>query len=175
MSLPDISSIYRIMNWHKDRTEKNKDVGVFIPIPADLSKQFPENAQDTSPKHITLLYIGNVNPLFENKLKEVVQTVCQQFRPFKIKIGKKQRRFFDNNGDKTSHFPIFSRKLKEFNSVLRQELLRNHIAVDSKHPEYNPHITVEKIKEGERPKFKKLKFEENQVMTVEHIWIWRRF
>jgi 2'-5' RNA ligase len=159
------------MNWHESQKDKNKMVNLSIPISTELSKKFPEDV-DKTPKHIVLLFVGNFNPLFENKLKEIVQNVCSNYRPFNIKIGKRQRKFYDNDGNKISYFPIFSRKLKEINNVLRQELLRNKISVDSKQLEYIPHVKIETIKEGERPKFKKLRFDENQVLRVENLWVW---
>ena len=49
-------------------------VGLFIPLPKNLAKKFPSlGHEDTSPSHVTFLYIGDVKG--EKEQKHLIQTL----------------------------------------------------------------------------------------------------
>jgi len=176
MNLPNLSELYDILSWHKERPEPGKHVGVFIPIPKELAKYFPKDGregEDDSPQHISVIYIGDFNSHFEDKLKNVLQNVCSQFRPFKVKISSKPRKFVNDKNQTVLHMPIFSQKLKKLHYSMKDELMKNAINVSNKYPDFKPHTTLEYVNEGDKPKYKKFRFSENKEFVVENVWIWR--
>jgi len=119
-----------------------------------------------------VVYIGDMNPHFDGKLQNIVSKVCSQVRPFKAKIGRKPRKFVNDEGQKVYHMPIFSKKLKNMHYTFKDELMKNAINVSNKFPEYKPHTTLEYVNEGEKPKYKKFRFDENKSFVVEGLWVW---
>jgi len=177
MNLPNLSQIYEIVSWHKERDkEPGKGVGIFVPLPQDLAKMIPTDGreqEDSSPHHITVLYIGDLNPHFEGKLTNIIQNICSKMKPFKAKLGSKPRRFYNDKEQTVLHLPVFSQKLKKLHHTFKDELLKNMIAVKDKYPEYKPHSTLEYVNEGERSKYRKFRFSENKEFMVEGVWVWR--
>lgn len=173
MSLLNLSEMYKILEWHSNRPYDNgHHVGLFLPLPVDVARQFPDegrSAEDSSPVHTTLVYIGDFPMELESKLVTIVNNVCEKMKPFTVKLGAPKK--FKNDDNQTIlHSPITSKKLKSFHSKLKNVLVANQIPVSTKYPEYKPHVTIEYVNEGDKPKFKKTKPKGEWV--IDSLWVW---
>jgi 2'-5' RNA ligase len=172
MALPDLSLIYKTVHWHQNNNSHAGEVGLFVLLPSSESNKFPDagrHGHDESPPHITVVYLGSVPKELEAKLKRVVQSVCERTNPFQVTYGKVAK-FETDKGDKVYHTPVKSSRLVKFHDELKKELQRNQLPVNTKFPEYKPHITIEYVAAGTEPKF----IEQNFVggFTVDSVWIW---
>lgn len=75
---------------HAKKTGKGESVGLFIPLPDDLAKEFPSLApEDTSPPHCTFLYIGEVQKEKQEAVLQAIDTICASFRgPVRASLGQ---------------------------------------------------------------------------------------
>lgn len=172
--LPDLKLLYKVISWHQTQRDHKpgESVGIFVTIPSNLAKQFPDDGkeeEDSSPPHITVLFVGDMPLQLEDKLKKTVKSVCDQFKPFVAKIAK-PRKFVNDKNQTIIHSPIKSKKLHKFHDELKKQLLKNQIPVDSKFPEYKPHITIEYIEKGENPKYDDIVPEGE--WQIDSVWIW---
>ena len=167
MFFPDLKQLFKILTWHQTKSD-NKHVGIFLPLPEAISEQFPPKPDDESPPHITVLYVGEMNPHFEEALREAVGSVCKKMKPFAAKLSG-PKKFLNREGQSIKHSPITSQKLQRFNKALKIELYKNFVPFDNKYPEYKPHVTIEYINEGEKSKSRGLRPKGKWV--VDHCWI----
>lgn len=72
------------------KTGKGESVGLFIPLPEELAKQFPSLApEDHSPPHCTFSYIGPVPKYKEEEVLQTIDAICATFRgPVKASLGQ---------------------------------------------------------------------------------------
>jgi len=171
----ELSNLYKTLKWHEHQRDKvpGESVGLFITLPSEIAEQYPtegKEGQDSSPPHLTLLYIGDIPTQFEEKILEVVKQVCENFRKFKVKI-KKPRKWINDKNQTIYHSPIASSKLVKLHDALKQAFDLNQIPYSKKYPDFKPHVTIEYVNEGEQPKFQNIKPEGEFI--VEGIWIWR--
>lgn len=145
-----------------------ESVGVFATLPPEVSNQFPNKDEDSSPPHITVCYIGDIPLQFENKVEEVTKKVAAMFRPFKVKLGP-PKEFINHKNQTIIHSPVKSKKLKELNRALRLFFLQSLIPVDNKHPEYKPHVTIEYVNEDSEPIYDVVPQGE---WIIDHLWVW---
>ena len=170
MSIVDLAEIFEVVEWSKNGEEHNSG-GLFIKLPRELSKQFPSNEVDKSPKHITLVYIDNINSIPEEKLLNIVQELCLQTKPFPVRFGPNAKSFPRGDDGEPVVAPVKSSKLKRFHNMIKETLRSNQIAADSKFPEYLPHVTLgyaQNRKEKRALKDLKLAGE----FIVKEVWIW---
>jgi len=170
VNLPDLSQIYNTINWYKNNRDHSGG-GIFMLLPTEISEQFPldgKSEEDNSPPHITVIYISPVIG-FEDKIKTFTLEICQQFKPFKVKLGK-PKKFINDKEQTIIHSPILSSKLVKFHNFLKEKMLANHIPISLKYPEFKPHVTIEYINSGEEPKYNKLKPEGEWI--VDSVWLW---
>lgn len=172
----DLKSLHGILNWHDSRDVPfGEKVGLFIAVPAWVAEQFPKEGkagEDSSPPHITLLYIGSLPKNFEDKLKDVVRDVCDNFKSFNVRLGS-VKKFVNDEQQKVFHSPIKSKKLKLLHETLKHAFQQNQLPFSTKYPEFKPHITIEYVNLGEKPKFRNVCPEGE--WEVDHVWIWRCF
>jgi 2'-5' RNA ligase len=168
----DLKSLYKTLSWHKaDRDHPpGEKVGLFIQVPEHIACQFPPKpGEDSSPPHITLLYIGNLPPSFEAKLDEVVGNVCENFKRFTVKLGS-VKRFINDEQQKVYHSPVISKRLQVLHKTLLTEFQFGQLPYSTKYPEFKPHITIEYVNPGESPKFTDLCPEGS--WEVDSVWVW---
>jgi 2'-5' RNA ligase len=168
----DLKSLYKTISWHKaDRDHPTGEkVGLFIQVPEHIASQFPsKEGEDSSPPHITLLYIGNLPANFESKLDEVVGNVCEKFKCFTVKIGK-VRSWVNDEGQKVYHSPIVSSRLKTLHATLKSEFQFAQLPYSTKYPDFKPHITIEYVNQGESPKFSHICPQGS--WEVDSVWLW---
>ena len=70
-------------------TEVDKEgkitAGVFLPIPAQIAKHFPnKDAHDDSPPHLTLLYLGDITAEQQVKALYRIKQVMAYVKPFRV-------------------------------------------------------------------------------------------
>lgn len=117
------------------------EVGIFIRLPSQIGAQFPLKSQDTSPPHVTLLYIGKVTQ--EALLVQVLSKVLhQEIGVVKAKLGAWDTFVQDDRS------VVFYSKVQFSN---RMETLRDQIVsaltdagcpiADSSLLNYTPHVT----------------------------------
>ena len=142
-------------------------------MPNEIDKQFPSEGrkgEDSSPSHITIIYVGELLPVLEKKLVKIVEQVCSRTKPFLVKL-KKPRKFINKKGQIILHSPVKSSRLIKFNESLRVALMNNGIQIDDKFPEYKPHITIAYCdSKKELKQYKDIKPEGEWV--IDSIWIW---
>lgn len=64
-----------------------EEVGVFLRIPDELAKVFPDKSdRDSSPPHVTMLYVGKVTPDEHAKVVEAVKSVLAGMQPLRIQL-----------------------------------------------------------------------------------------
>ncbi len=172
-----MSHLWKILDWHfNDRDHKpGESVGLFSVLPQEIAAQFPaegKEGHDNSPPHITVCYLGNVPLVWEHKLVTVAESVCEKFRPFTVRFGRPK--IFVNQKDETIHHsPVKGKKLHEFHDCLKRAYQLNMIPVDSKYPEYKPHVTIEYVCEGDQRKYPE--FCPQGEWQIDHVWIWGGF
>jgi 2'-5' RNA ligase len=123
-----------------------ESVGLFIPLPKNLAKKFPSLGQeDTSPSHVTFLYIGDFKGnARQAELVDVLKDVCRRWWPVcKAVLGDVD--YFDHH-DKDRRVPHvcvdFDKDLSGFRQRVKQELTNAGIEVGDRFPEYKPHVTL---------------------------------
>jgi len=170
MSIIDLAEIFEVVEWSKSGDEHDSG-GLFIKLPRELSKQFPPNEVDKSPKHITLCYIDNINSIPEEKLLSIVQELCTQTKPFPVRFGPNAKSFSKGDDGEPVVAPVKSSKLKRFHELAKETLRASQIAADSKFPEYIPHVTIGYAQSRkEKRALKDLK--PAGEFIVKELWIW---
>lgn len=70
-----------------DEGVKGESVGVFIRLPEPLAAEFPKNKQDDSPPHITMLYVGECDPVKYAEVLDAVRSVAKDWTPFTLDVS----------------------------------------------------------------------------------------
>lgn len=135
-----------------------EETGIFLRMPERIASQWPNNGQDNSPTHATLLNVGPVTPDEFHKVIDQVRSVCMTTEPFDVHVTDYGE--FQNpkgqtiphmipRGDGQSLESLHGRLRKEVTSVLGRDV--KHIAGP-----FKPHITLDyvdpgKVYKGPRP------------------------
>lgn len=169
----NLLDIYELVDWHQNNRDKpaGESVGLFIPLPSDLAKQYPPKGEgnDNSPPHITLLYCGTVPEHMEDKMEEVCKQVCTNFKSFNVKI-KKPRKFINDKNETIRHSPIASLRLKRFHECMKEAFMQAGLPLSDKYPDYKPHITIEYIPQGQKSQYKEIKPQGQFKVEEVHMW-----
>ncbi len=62
-------------------------VGVFLRLPPRIASQFPADERDTSPKHVTLLQVGETDADGYAKVVAAVRRIARKLEPFDVDVG----------------------------------------------------------------------------------------
>lgn len=82
-----MSLLDRIAEEREVNPDGTISCGVFIPLPYNLARLFPnKDHEDDSVPHITLLYVGDVSPASYAKMVKAVQRVARHWQPFLMKL-----------------------------------------------------------------------------------------
>ena len=123
-----------------------ESVGLFIPLPKDLAKEFPSLGQeDSSPSHVTFLYIGDFKCKTEQgTLVEKLQEICHRWWPMCNAVLDKLEYFDHHDKDRrVPHVSVqFDKDLSGFKHRVKQELADAGIKCGDKFPEFKPHVTL---------------------------------
>jgi len=116
-------------------------VGIFIPLPAKLAKQYPHKEKDQSSPHITVLYIGEANNNEIDIIKKVARKVASRYDPIEI-FTSGLAWFTNNKNEEIAHSMVEAKGLATLSKDLWDSILRAGIKVAHSFPEYTPHVTL---------------------------------
>lgn len=128
------------------RVASTRGVGLFIPVPKHLAEQFPSlGKEDTSPPHVTLLYVGDVPAGRKGDFEEVVtRALSRESGPVMASLGEPD--FFVHPGkDRRVWYSRvrFSKDVAEIRDRLWLALEEAGFEVQDSFPlAYNPHATL---------------------------------
>lgn len=99
--------------------------GVFLPLPFNLAKDFPDKAaHDDSVPHLTLLYAGDLSPENYKKFCKIVCSVARRIKPFSMELSG-YGEFVNGNGQKIPHMKpdlVGSLRLAMLHGILRRAI-----------------------------------------------------
>ena len=170
----DLKQAYKILSWHNTSRDKppGESVGLFIPLPENLSKQFPPDGkaqEDTSPCHVTLYYIGELENSKQQDMIGVVRSVAKITKPFQVSLAPSNF-FVNKKNQKIIHSPVIGEDLQKLHYVVQGAFKFLELPFLDKYPEYKPHVTIEYVNEGEQEKYGNLS--PRGEWLVDHFWIW---
>jgi 2'-5' RNA ligase len=123
-----------------------ESVGLFIPLPKNLAKKFPSlGHEDTSPSHVTFLYIGEFKDgKKQGILLERLKDICRRWWPMcHAVLGDLDYFDQDDHDRRVPHVCVdFDKDLSGFKQRVKQELQDAGISVGDKFPEFKPHVTL---------------------------------
>ena len=125
-------------------TGDGSEVGFFIPLSADLASQYEVKPEDTSPPHVTFLYVGKVAPEQVPTLLRVAQSVLGTAPPvFGVLNGVDS--FVQKDKDRRVLYSrvSFSHDLKGLRDRLWAALTEVGFKVEQAFPAFVPHVTIE--------------------------------
>lgn len=155
--------------------QSGESVGLFIPLPPDLAKQYPldgKAGEDDSDPHLTVLYIGDVPQDKFQELIDIVEAELSDTRSFELTIGPVGE-FTNHDNQRIIHSTVESTgdtSLETVHDNNRQAL--SVAGFDIKHAsrDFKAHITIEYVDEGEEAKFSDIKPKGS--WTVNEIELW---
>lgn len=123
-----------------EEREVNKDgtisCGVFIPLPYDLAKEFPDKSNyDDSVPHFTILYVGDCSPDAYKTLCKIVGDVARKLKPFRIDLSNYSE-FTSTKGLKIAHMEpgmLGQMRLALIHGIIRRALEQFGKEVEIKH------------------------------------------
>jgi 2'-5' RNA ligase len=119
--------------------ESSESYGLFIRVPQPLASEFPPLTEDSSPPHITFLYIGNqVKDL--DKLIEDIRVGLENVKSFKATLNGVE---YFRNETTVPHIAIeLQHDIRPDREQLKASLLEAGHTIQDHWPTYNPHITL---------------------------------
>lgn len=142
---PDLANYVARGDYH-DGTS----IGVFLRVPKDIGKgRLPLGLQDTSPPHITVIYVGKFPQEKAKYLQGVVQGVVRGTKPFRVQLDDKVTYFPPNDeGLRVAKLAVFSDDLKVLRQRLWDAFKSKGIPFSDSFPKYKPHLTLAYLKPG---------------------------
>ena len=127
-------------------TGDGKSVGFFLPVPDELAAQFPSlGKEDTSPPHVTLLYVGEVPKAREKEFISVAtEALAKQPGPVIATIGAPDFFVHPEENRRVWYSAVtFSKDVAELRDRLWLALEGAGFTVEDARPlAYTPHITL---------------------------------
>ena len=124
------------------QTGDGTGVGLFFPLPEDLAKQFPKKEEDSSPAHITFLYLGEVpKDATQDLLTALERAFSEVDAPVRAVLNGMDH--FMNQDAKVVFSRIrFNKDLSAIREQIWKSLEDSGFEVADSHPRYNPHTTI---------------------------------
>lgn len=125
-------------------TGDGSEVGFFIPLSADLASQYEVKVEDTSPPHVTFLYVGKVTPEQVPTLLRVAHGVLGT-SPSVFGVLNGVDSFVKKEKDQRVMYSrvSFSHDLKPLRDRLWEALTEAGFKVEQAFPHFTPHVTIE--------------------------------
>ena len=137
-------SAYRTAAWKP--TGDGKHVGIFLPLPPGLAQQFPDlGAEDDSPPHVTLLYVGEVPKAKEELFTGILLSVLsKEPAPIRARLGEVDYFVHPHQNRQVFYSAVhFSRDLSVIRDRLRFALESAGFVVKHSFPlAFFPHVTL---------------------------------
>jgi 2'-5' RNA ligase len=123
-------------------TGDRKSVGLFIPLPQELAAQFPKKEKDTSPQHVTFLYVGEVPPEREQEFLGVLENIFLNAGAVQAVLDGVGS--FQSQTNKVVFSKVrFSEDLSALRDRAREALETAGFEVQDSWQMYQPHSTIE--------------------------------
>jgi len=122
--------------------KKLQHIGIFIKLPTELGKKFPDLKEDDSPAHITVLYLGDQSSKAEEEIVEAVKEVIKSTDPFECELGSLGYFKHDEDDQKIAYVKVKSDDLRNLHHRLVKAMNNHEIEWENKWPEFKPHVTL---------------------------------
>lgn len=127
----------------------DKSVGVFIPVPRSVAKSWPKfSDEDTSPPHITILYIGELERSDFETVVATVREFARSFAPFEIEMTD-YGEFKNDKGQTIPHMIPRASELEKLHYGLRDALELAGVDVQHHEGPFKNHATLGYLEPGE--------------------------
>ena len=121
-------------------------VGLFIPVPEPLASEFPSlGEEDTSPPHVTFLYVGSVPTEKRSQFLSVcLETMSKEPTPIKASLDGLDYFVTPETNTTVAYVPVrFSRDMGSLRDKLSHALQDAGFVVENRFPlAYRPHATL---------------------------------
>jgi len=118
-----------------------ESAGLFLPLPKHIAKHFPHKPEDTSPPHVTLLYIGDVPEVDAILYKKIAEVAAAKNPVGKMKL--KDPSFFKNQHDQwIAHNPIECPGLEDLRKAIWDACDKIGLEVQDSFKKFKPHATL---------------------------------
>lgn len=127
------------------KTGYRESVGLFIPLPRDLARQFPSLLpDDRSPSHSTFLYIGHLPEEQDETFLRIINEVFSEKQPrVKAKLDGLEHFKHVDKDRSVAHIKVrYSQSMSEIREKLWERLKEAGIDVGDSFRIYRPHVTL---------------------------------
>jgi 2'-5' RNA ligase len=122
--------------------------GVFIRVPDDLASEFPPRAEDPSPPHMTLLYVGKVPRTEFDRLVATVADVARGDAPFTVEMTD-YGEFTNRSGQTIAHMIPRGDQIAALHAQLRAAVASAGFDVEHHPGVFKPHVTLDYMEPGQ--------------------------
>jgi len=116
--------------------------GIFLPLPKHIAKFFPKKKEDSSPPHVTILYLGGVLKSDKDAYKKVLEVALEKTS----KLGKvflDDLAFFKNQDNQwIAHNPIRCEGLGDLRKRIWKACEILGLEIQDSFPKFKPHATL---------------------------------
>ena len=121
---------------------EKESIGLFVRLPNKIALQFPPRSEeDTSPPHITMLYIGSKTAKETDEIKSLIETELKQHSVLECEVGGVG--YFDTPDGIVAYSKIDCPGLEKIHKALHKVLTDNNIEVEHIDTKFIPHATIE--------------------------------
>ncbi len=117
-------------------------MGVFLKLPTELAKEYPELETDPSPPHITVLYIGDIDASRKDEVVETIQKICKTYQSMEVWVGGLAY-FTNQKGEEIAHSMVEAKGLAAISKDIWDAVMRLGVKVEHSFPDYTPHVTLQ--------------------------------
>lgn len=129
--------------------KSDEEIWIGTPVPAWLHERFPRpedrGGGDTSPPHLTLLYVGSVPAALKPQVVEIVAAVAEMTPQFELRMSTGVDWFKNQHGKHIAHKtvdPESARRLADIHGSLRRLIEAAGVEVQHAGSTFTPHITL---------------------------------
>lgn len=125
-----------------ETAEPASELGIFIKLPNEIARLYPKLDKDSSPPHITVLYVGDVKADKKHQVIKAIKEIASQYDPIDIWIDGLA--YFTNpKKEEIAHSMVEAKGLAALSRDLWDEILRLGVKVENSFPDYTPHVTLQ--------------------------------
>lgn len=139
--------------WIETAATYHGNVGVFAPLPPELAAQFPERDEhDSSPPHVTCLYVGRVPDYQATLVRRVLQEAVGWWnKDLHFKLAPSVSYFppSEHSGNcQVAKLDVVCPGLHVLREQLKEALVRSGVNVADNWPVFRPHATLQYLEPG---------------------------
>lgn len=142
--------------WWRLVSEVNSEpetCGLFAPLPPQLARLYPASeGKDPSPKHLTILYIGKLEPAQIRQVHRILKEGLAGTVDGSIKATLGRLLHFNNPDEIVAVNRVdLDQHLVSIRTYTRILLEKNGITVEDRYPhDYKPHVTISYFGENQK-------------------------